>query len=208
MAFQWPRTDSITQLVVALVQIAGSIGLKFCSRSLFGLGQQWVKLVDKPKMVALFVAWNLANVLPKPLTLRLSSQRVNTCSGRTLEHFLGRRSWDTAGRTHTFAREEAGLVDKKSSMLPIALIVVSFVCRCRSDSFLSALKAASAANREYRVGSVGVKLSGHSLTIVTIICASSTPILSLVSAVLVISFFACRPIKFYLNFLLKKRARI
>lgn len=100
MAFQWPRTDSITQLVVALVQIAGSIGLKFCSRSLFGLGQQWVKLVDKPKMVALFVAWNLANVLPKPLTLRLSSHRVNTCSGSTLEHFLGRRSWDTAGRTH------------------------------------------------------------------------------------------------------------
>lgn len=81
MTFQWPRTDSITQLVVALVQIAGSIGLKFCSRSLFGLGQQWVKLVDKPKMVALFVAWNLANVLPKPLTLRLSSHRVNTCLG-------------------------------------------------------------------------------------------------------------------------------
>lgn len=89
-------------------------------------------------------------------------------------------------------------------MLPIALIVVSFVCRFRSDSFLSALKAA--ANREYHVGSVGVKLSGHSLTIVTIICASSTPILSLVSAVLVISFFACRPIKFYLNFLLKKKS--
>lgn len=107
---------------------------------------------------------------------------------------------------HTFAQEEEGLADKKSSMLPIALIVVSFVCRFRSDSFLSALKAA--ANREYHVGSVGVKLSGHSLTIVTIICASSTPILSLVSAVLVISFFACRPIKFYLNFLLKKRARI